>query len=204
MNSWHMRRLLGAFVALISAVLFALSLILPLFVGTVSARNLSFTMEITAWGFRTDAPTQVGVAPVNAYPLVFATVGVLAAAVVAFVAARMSAGPANRRAAWICLALAAALSVGVTATITPQLSSWLSSFRSTGAVAANTDTAVGLGFWSLVAATVLVVAAAAHAALPIREPEIATPPYGFPLPSATPADEPPPANVDPHGTGGSA
>jgi hypothetical protein len=204
MNSWHMRRLLGAFVALISAVLFALSLVLPLFVGTLSARNVNLKMEINAWGFETDAPTQVGAVPVNAYPLVIATVVVFAAAIIAFVSARAGAGPANRRAAWISLGLAAALAVGVTATVTPQVTSWLASFRSTGTVGASVESAVGIGFWLLVGGTVLVVAAAAHAALPMREREIATPPYGFPMPAAAPAAEPPPASVDPHGTGGSA
>jgi hypothetical protein len=198
-----MRRFVGACVALTASVLFALSLVLPLFVGALSARTTRFTMEITAWGFNTDAPEQVGAVPVNAYPLVIATVVVFAAAIVAFVAARASASPANRRVAGISLALAAALAVGVTATVTPQVTSWLASFRATG-VRANAETSVGLGFWMLVAATVLVVAAAAHAALPMREPEIATPPYGFPMPPTAPDAEPPPANVDPHGTGGSA
>jgi hypothetical protein len=230
MSSWQTRRFIGACVALTAAVLFLLSLVLPLFVGSLSARNVNLKMDITAWGFKTDAPTQVGAVPVNAYPLVFATVAVFAATIVAFVAARTNAGPANRRAAWVSLGFAAALGVGVTATVAPQVTSWLASFRSTGVTPANAESAVGLGFWLLVAGTVLVVAAAVHAALPVREREIETPPYGFPMPMpaqdiqpgqdaqplAAPAQdaepvpapaqdaESRPANVDPHGTGGSA
>src|ERR1041384_5317465 len=95
---WVTRRLVGAALALVAAIFWLLSPFFALFVGTLSARSLRFSMTVDGWGFSTDAPQQFGAVPVNAYSMVFAAVLLFAAAIASFAGARKRVTPPNTRA----------------------------------------------------------------------------------------------------------
>ncbi|ONI73339.1 hypothetical protein ALI144C_46380 [Actinosynnema sp. ALI-1.44] len=179
---WQPQRLGGALLSLVSAVLLLLAPFLPLFIGSLSARGTEFTMTIDGWGFTTDAPQRIGAIAVNAYGLIFSAVVLFVATAVGVIGARRLATPRNRRAAAVLTAVAAAFTLGVTVAVLPQLTNWIDTFRPVGLASATVNTSIGLGFWLLVLGTVLALAAAVIAALPIRDREPVTPAYGFPMP----------------------
>ncbi|MFL6142384.1 MAG: hypothetical protein ACJ72N_11035 [Labedaea sp.] len=178
---------------LVAAALTATGSFLPLFVSTVRLGypNVELVTTVTAWGLRATAnglpDSTNGVAPLNALPLVLAVVLLLAAVLLA-----------RRRAA--TAVAAAAFLTGAVATVGMQELAWKHNFEPTGVTATipnlGVDLAVGSGFWLLVGAAVLAVAAALGAlarpgAGPVgerEEPE--TPRLGIPVVVRLP-DEPP-------------
>nr|WP_042182753.1 hypothetical protein [Kibdelosporangium sp. MJ126-NF4]CEL15187.1 hypothetical protein [Kibdelosporangium sp. MJ126-NF4]CTQ93217.1 FIG01038119: hypothetical protein [Kibdelosporangium sp. MJ126-NF4] len=180
---WQPQRLVGAMLALVSAVLLLVSPFLPLFSGSVNAGTLKFTMTIDGWGFDTDAPIRFGAVAVNAFGLIFAAVLLFGAAIVSLAGARRRAAtPATRRLATSVTAIAAAFTVGVVAMVLPQLTNWVDTFGPIGLGTADVETTIGTGFWLMSVGTVLALVAAVLTVRPVRDSEPATPPYGFPMP----------------------
>ncbi|RSM69805.1 hypothetical protein DMH04_45495 [Kibdelosporangium aridum] len=179
---WHPQRLIGAILALVAAILLLVSPFFPLFIGHVNARAADFTMTIDAWGFDTDAPQRVGAVAVNAYGLIFAAVLLFVGTILTFVGARNSATPSSRRVAATGMGIATAFTLGVAATVVPQLTNWVDTFRPTGLASASVDTSVGTGFWMMAVGAGIALAAAVITALRFRDREPETPPYGIPLP----------------------
>src|SRR5688500_5241594 len=123
-------RRLGAFFALLASVLLILSLVLPLFVATLSMPDSGIremTTKVFAWGFTDDRPKMSDgslsrdLLPAHAVPMLFATLMLVVATVIAFV----RAGSAGGRSATLWLTAAAAFAAGVAVTVVPQVTTWL-------------------------------------------------------------------------------
>ncbi|MBP2322482.1 hypothetical protein JOF56_002867 [Kibdelosporangium banguiense] len=193
MSNRQPSRRLGAFFALPASVLLILSLILPLFVATVSMPGVmaEMTTTIYAWGFADDRPKMsdgnlLQELPMHAYPMVLATLMFIVATVIAFVRA-------GGRSAGLWLTAAAAFVAGMAATVIPQVVSWFafySPLMPEQEMGPGDGPALGLGFWALMASAVLAVTSAV---LTVKA-----------APRSETTEVPAPANVDPHGTGGSA
>ncbi|MBP2322481.1 phosphoglycerol transferase MdoB-like AlkP superfamily enzyme [Kibdelosporangium banguiense] len=166
------RRLIGACLALLASVLLALSLVFPLYVSRIDSPIVATTMTLTAWGIKSgdgSAGTLFGLGPVHGFPLLFATIVLVVASVLAFAGARTGAAQTGVRTAWIWLTIAAAFVVGVAVTVVPQVtSSFLT--MGLGRPGGALDSYFGLGFWSLVVGAVFAVAGAVLAGVPVRKP----------------------------------
>jgi hypothetical protein len=192
MSTWQPPRRLGAILALLASVLLVLSLVFPLFMATIDVQGtVRMTTTITAWGESNNALSGASMfrsSPAHAFPILFATLLLLVATVIAFVRAGSAAG----RSAALWLTMAAAFVAGVAITVVPQLTIWFTMFQRPFGTALGMDAggSIGLGFWSLAAGAVVAVAAAGVAAMPARKPEVAVVP-------ASPAAEP--AGAEPTG-----
>lgn len=188
----HQARLLGAVGCFASAVLAAFGSSLPLFTSHVKRLGTTqLTLTFNGWGFDVRAadpsvPTsKVGTFAINGAPLMFAAMALLAAALLGLIARYLPPGAGIRRASGITAAVGAAFLAGTVWTIGMQVLAWADSFRPTGAAAGNPDfsagTTLSVGFWLLIAATVLAIAGAVLAWLPLRgggQAVVVPPPYG--------------------------
>jgi hypothetical protein len=184
MNRWYRRKVIGALLAFLSAGLVLLATFFPLFSGDVANGSIRLSMSFTPWGMKSDGiagANQVGAIPINAYPMVVAAVLLFVGVAFAVVAARTAATPRSRSATTLMLSIAAAFAAATAFTVGLEAVSWSDSFRPTGTGTRVTDSGLGLGFWALIAGAVLAVAAAVVSALPVRQPDLATPAFGIPV-----------------------
>ncbi|MEU6643072.1 hypothetical protein ABZ863_11025 [Saccharomonospora sp. NPDC046836] len=190
----------AAALAFIAAGLTIAGSFLPIFSGQLTVLgSTQFEMTVTSWGFTTSASDQEGGVPNNGLPLIFAALLLILAGLAAVLAIRDRAGPRARGAAVLTTAIGTAFLAGVVWTVLMQVLSLQDTLRPTGAATGNdafqVQSAIGLGLWLFIGATLLGIVATALAlrlmlADRAMDSEPITPRYGFPAPT------PPPANAD--------
>lgn len=200
MTRWYRRKLICAMFVLLSAGLVLFGTFPPLFSGEIANGGIHVTMRITAWGFDfvgggSGSITRTGAVAINAYPMVFSAVLLFIGLAFALAAARTAGTPRTRLASAVALSIAAAFTLGTTVTVIVQVVSWSDSFHATGTGSVVVGSGLGAGFWALFVGSLLAIGAAVIAALPVRQPDPPTPPYGVPvMPAAVQVADVP--NVD--------
>lgn len=168
---------LAAILALLASALLVLALLLPMLVVSFTMPGLAgMTTTISAWGPAGGGPGMSGGALfghmfTHAIPMLFATLLLVVATVIAFVRPGSAAGgPVT-----LWLVMAAAFASGVAITVVAQVTSWLAIYEPPfgDPMGMHSSASIGMGFWSLAAGAVLAVAAAALTAMPARKPEAA-------------------------------
>ncbi|TDV45603.1 hypothetical protein CLV71_112275 [Actinophytocola oryzae] len=201
---WQPARVTAAVLCFFALVMVVAGLFLPLYSGeltidggTVGGQN-SLEMTFNAWSVEYDDPS-MNAAPGEAlrlgYPLVFAAVGLICAAVACWAAANPGAGRTAGRVAGTVTAVSAAFMVGTVWTIALLVTNAVDSILLLGTLSQGiaTDAIYLVGFWFLLFATLLGLVAAVLSLLPSRRPEwvppqapvnpfLPTPPYGIPIP----------------------
>lgn len=184
----------ASLVCLVAAALTLVSTFLPLFVADLAFAGQTMHISVTSWKAEGNGLSN-GPAPDNGFPLVFATVCLLVAALVGLVAA---VAPNLRRTAGVATGMAAAFLAAATWMVIVQVDGWLQVQAANG-MGVTVDVGAGGGMWLLLAAAVLaIVAAVLWLVSSQRQPppqapaEPVTPPTGFAVPVILPGTVPPP------------
>jgi hypothetical protein len=177
----------ASLVCLTAAALTLVSTFLPLFVGDLAMAGQTMHISITSWTSEGNGLSN-GPAPGNGFPLVFATVGLLVAALTGLVAA---VAPNLRRAAGVATGMAAAFLAAATWMVIVQVDGWLQ-VQSADGMGMSVDVGAGGGMWTLLAAAVVAILAAVLwlVASQRRPPEPPTPPTGIAVPVILPNKPP--------------
>ena len=176
-------RLVGAAAALVAAVCAVVGSFLPLVSGSLGLRgSAALTVSVTGWQATSnarsgDSVSALGSAPQNGIPLTIAAALLLIVTLLILMAAPRSAPAVLRLAALVGSAVAAAFFVGVLLTLGVQLADLLSSISGAGSGASSS---LGAGFWLVLVAGLLSIAAVVLTVLPAR-----------PAPAQAPAAPPP-------------
>lgn len=175
-------------VCLSASALTLVSTFLPLFVADLALAGQTMHISVTSWKAEGNGLSN-GPAPNNGFPLVFATVSLLGAALTGLWSAM---APNLRRVAGVATGMAAAFLAAATWMVIVQVDGWLQVQTATS-VGIDVDVAAGGGMWMLLAATVLAILAAvlwlvsSQRRTPEPEPaEQITPPTGFAVPVILP------------------
>lgn len=200
--------LVAAGLCVAATALSVLGAFLDLLSADVAQGDQRVTLTVDAWGFDVvgeGAP--FGEVPMSAPPIIVAAIVLAVAAAVAGYAALPGAVPAGRRIAGLVTVAGTAFLAGVVWTVVLQVSSQLDSVQSTARDAGLVvDAGTGAGYWLLLAAVVLAIAAVVVVLMPHRipagwEPAGAgwmrpAPGYGVERPPADQGESRPPPNRD--------
>ncbi len=211
---WHPLRVTAAVLCFVALVMAVAALFVPLYSGEMSFGTAlgsspeRLEMTFTPWDVEFSdpamnaGPTEV---PKVGYPMVFVVLFLACATAACWFAATPSAGRTAGRAAGVVTTAAAAFLIGTVWTIAVMVTNAIDSILmyNTLSDSINADASYLVGYWLLLAAGLLGLAAAIMALLPARQrvwqppgsPYAPTPPYGFgpmafgamsPLPPAGP------------------
>jgi hypothetical protein len=205
-RSW---RPVAALLCFGASLLALLGSFLDLFVGTFTIGRTDFRLEINGWGMsatesgRAQPEIPIPIVP-NATPIIVGAVILLAAAVIGVLSAAAPGSTGLARWSNALIAVGAAFAIGTAVTVAMDELAWQDFFRRLGSDSdlgedgASTSGTVGIGFWMLVIASALTIAAGVitwHSTRPgavlaeREEPE--TPPLGIPVVVHRLPDEPP-------------
>jgi hypothetical protein len=196
----HRLAFVAAGLCVVATVLTVLGAFLDLFSADVTNGDDRATLTVDAWGFDVvgeGAP--FGEVPTSAPPIIVAAIVLAIAAAVAGYTAVPGAAPVSHRIAGLITVSGTAFLAGVVWTVVLQVSSQLDSVQSTGRDAGlKVDAGTGAGYWLLLAAVVLAIAAVVVVLMPRRLPAgegwMRPPRYGDYLgPAPGYAGAPPPA-----------
>jgi hypothetical protein len=202
-------RLLAAVLAAAAAVATIVGSALPLFAATMGRGPDQIELTISAWSFEITGAEAFGQVPANGFPLLFAAVLLLFAAIWCRAATRPGALPRTPRVAGVATAVGAAFLACAVWMVGVQVADWANSYSSqevTGGYSIGGEVSYLAGLWTLVLAALLGVAAAVPALLPVApvvvvpetvDPDAPTPPYGIVLP--VPVEEVDPLTGEPIG-----
>jgi hypothetical protein len=210
---WHPARVTAAVLCFVALVLVVASTFLPLYSGELSFGSSdgfgsSETLKVTFTPWGADySQAEMNSSPDNVprigYPLVFGSVVIACAAAACWYAATPAAGRTAGRAAGVLTAVSGAFLIGTVWTTALLVSNGVDSFLLLGGLGngLETDASYLAGYWLLLTATLLGFAAAVLALLPARQPAwlppppvnpfVATPPFGFAIPTGVRAAGPP-------------
>lgn len=215
---WQRQRLTAATLCFLAALLTIVGSFLPLLAGIMTAGNETVDIEVTAWSADLYGISPIGGGtpdvPANGYPMVFAGIVLVGAALVCWFAAHPGAAAGAHRAAGLTTAIGGAFLAGTAWTVAVQMQQSLDSLADLndlgpGDFGIATDVAFGVGFWFMVIGTLMAVTATVLALLPARQalwpvgppppvdPNMATPPFGFVLPTQPPPVQHQELSVDP-------
>jgi hypothetical protein len=207
-----MRRPVGPVLCVAAAVLTLVGSLQALYsTGYRYGGELGYAFTITGWGLRNDAPVGFGevgsseAVPPNGAPLAVAALVLLVAAVLGVRTAPWAGNARIAAASGPVAVIGAALLVGVVGTVGMQELGWLGAAERAramsdipGAPELSVEASVGVGFWLLVVASVLAVAAALltsrRAPVGAAREEPDTPVLGIPVVTRLPDEPPPPAS----------
>jgi hypothetical protein len=216
---WQPARATAAVLCFVMLVLVLSGLFLPLYSGTMATAfsegdGLSQSIEITLtpWGLEFSDERLAGLpgsdVPRFGYPLVFAAVAIACAAAVCWYAATPTAGRTASRAAGVVTAVSGAFLLGIVWTVALVISNGIDYVLLMGTLSEELETSADYlsGYWLLITATVLGVAATVLSLIPAKQPPpwqppppvnpfVATPPYGIALPMHAPQAGPPAMHI---------
>ena len=217
---WQPPRVTAAVLCFVGLVLVLASLFLPLYSGTLTVdegfpvgdRDNSLEITFTPWKAEYSDPAMSSLpgddVPKFGYPLVFAAVALACAAAACWYAATPAAGRTASRAAGVVTGVTGAFIAGIVWTLALVVSNGIDYIVLLGALSDGLDTSAEylVGYWLLLTATVLGVAATVLSLLPAKQPPpwrppppvnpfAATPPYGIALPMNAPRPGPPPVQM---------
>jgi preprotein translocase subunit SecG len=209
-SAHRVRLIVGAVLEFVAAGLVLTGSLLPMFWGTVDSDGIGVRIVVTSWHHTAESAdggpvTATGQAPAVGAPLVFGLVLLAAAAALALAASSGGREWRLARAAGVTALTAAAFVTAVVWAVVMLVVSYWSTFEPTGFAESGSiesEVAVGVGLWLLVAAAVvsvgaavlLMVASRRGARLPgpqlawqpiQQRAEPATPRYGVPVPADT-------------------
>lgn len=188
---WDRLRLAASVLGLAAGVLTVLGSFLTLFSLEVTGGPLDSTVTVNAWGVDLSGDaTKFGELPISGPPVIVAAVLLLGASATCGYAALPGAAPVVRRVGGTLAVAAAAFLAGVVWTVALQVSSLIDSVGPTdGADTGDleADAGAGIGYWALLVAVALAIAAVVLAVLPHRPPLPApTGVAGYPTQASTP------------------
>jgi hypothetical protein len=212
---WQPPRATAAVLCFVMLVLVLSGLFLPLYSGTLASGfatgdGLSDSLEITLTPWALEfSDERMSALPGNdvprfGYPLVFAAVAVACAAAACWYAATPSAGRTAGRAAGVITGVSVAFLLGTFWTMALVISNGIDYILLMGTLSEDLETSADYlaGFWVLIIAVVLGIAATVLSLIPAKQPPpwqppppvnpfVATPPFGFALPMNAPQAAPP-------------
>jgi len=213
---WHTLRMTAAVLGFLAGLLAVIGSFLPLFVGSMSVARETIEVSVTAWsseivGNEVIAGNDSGDVPANGYPMVFAGIILVGAAVVCWFAASPGAAAGTHRSAGVTTAVGAGFIAATTWTVSVQVQNGVDSLGLMGAgdFGIETEAAFGVGYWLLLTGALMAATAAVLSLIPVRQvywpapprlpvdPNMATPPYGIVLPTQPPPVAPQQLAVDP-------
>ena len=197
---WHPTRVVAALLAFTAVVLVMVGSFLPLYSGTLEFGPNDIEVTIGAWSSEITGTAEPGDVPTIGYPLMFAAIVLACAAAMCWYAATPAAGPGVGRVSALTTAIGGAFLVGTVWTTALMVVNGVDSVILLGTVSPGLETGATYltGYWLLLVAALLSLAAAVLAMVPVRvptwalaAPDASTPPYGLVLP-VRPHPAPPP------------
>lgn len=201
---WQPAKVTAAVLCFVSLVLVVVSSFLPLYSGVLTfdfgdsfGDSNAIEITVTPWSAEysqqelNDAPGDI---PMVGYPMVFGAVVLACAVFACWYAATPVAGGTAGRAAGVITAVSSAFLIGTAWTTAMMVTNGVDNILLLGALGngIESDATYLVGYWLLLTAVLLTLAAAVLSLLPTREPAwmppppvspfAATPPYGIVLP----------------------
>lgn len=206
---WQPSRVVAAVLCFVALSMAIAALFLPLYsgdlsIGVIGSSNASLHMTFTPWAVEYSEASLnggPGGVPRVGYPMVFAVIFLACATAACWFAATPSAGRTASRVAGVVTSTAAAFLVGTAWTVAVLVMNAVDTIILYGTLGQGltTDASYLVGYWLLLAATLLGFVAAVLSLLPARKPVWQsnrypygqpTPPYGLAGPRQHPAGPP--------------